>query len=809
MASKSSRLSIILGVNGRGFTAGLSKASRAFSRFGTKMSSAGSTLSRSLTAPLVGLAGIAGKTAVDFEFAMAKVAAVAGKEAAPQMALLEAEAKRLGATTAFSASEVASLQLELAKLGFNPGQIDAMDSSILALSQAFDNELGETAEAVGVTLSAFGLKASETTRVADVMATAFGSTALDLGRFSESMGKVAPIARDAGLSLEDTTAVLGILANNGITGADAGTKFKIALTEIRSAGLDVNDTLAAITAGSFTFDDAVNVLGKRAQILAPILASNSDQLVEFRDKLDNADGAAASAQSTLDNTTQGALNRMKSALEGLAISFGELLLPKIERMSNTIGALAARFASLDGPTKETILNVIGIASALGPALFLFGKLSSAIGVILKVLAIATGPWGLIAAAVGAAAYLIYSNWDAVVKYFTEGPGASFVNVVLDAINSFVGFVISLFETIYTFATAVWAEFGDDIIEYAQRALTYVTGLFEKVFSALGNIFKAGTALLSGDFGGFLSFLADAALDVIDALVSGFLFLFQTIGGAIDAVAEFLGFETDIAGFLEGAGDSASEFFQGLKFNEVGEDAGEDFVGGFLSGFGDFDGFSFGLGDLTGGGAGAAPSVAIEGADAAVPSFLETGDAEEGYSALTESITSTTQALQAMGEAGAAALGEIGNAIADAIVDGENLGESLKEVGKSLLKNLISIAVGYLITSALSPLAPENLATAGTAGVAKAGAAPGIVAALFSGLQFFADGGAVLGPTLALLGENPASRGEFVIPFERMGDFISQIATEQRDDRISGRLQSGDIFLSNEKTDRLLSRRRVL
>ena len=106
------------------------------------------------------------------------------------------------------------------------------------------------------------------TKVADIMATAFGNSALDLGRFSESMSKVAPIARDAGLSLEDTTAVLGILMNNGITGADAGTKLKIALTEIRSAGLDVDDTLKAITSGSFDFDTAVDVLGKRAQILA-------------------------------------------------------------------------------------------------------------------------------------------------------------------------------------------------------------------------------------------------------------------------------------------------------------------------------------------------------------------------------------------------------------------------------------------------------------------------------------------------------------------------------------------------------------
>lgn len=798
-------------MNARAFTGGLSRASRAFTRFGSQMSAAGAGISRGIGVPLAALAGIAGKTAVEFEFSMAKVAAVSGA-AAGDMKALENEAKRLGRTTAFSASEVAGLQLELSKLGFNPGQIDAMDSSILALAQAFDNELGETSEAVGATLRAFGLRATDTGKVADIMATAFGNSALDLGRFSESMAKVAPIARDAGLGIEDTTAILGILANNGITGADAGTKLKIALTEIRAAGLDVNDTLAAITSGSFTFDDALDTLGKRAQILAPILANNQEELAGFREKLGDADGAALTAQATLDDTTQGALNRMKSAIEGLAISFGELLLPKIERTADIVGGLAAKFTALDKATKDQILAIAGVATAIGPAIFLFGKLSTAIGVILKIGAFFTGWAGLIVAAVAGAAYLIYSNWDALTSYFTEGPGSGFLNVVLDAVYSFVGFVVELFEAIYNLATAIWAEFGDDIIAFALRALEYVEELFGKLFSALGNIFNAGTALLSGDFAGFLSYLADAALDVIDALVGGFLFLFETIGAGIDAVAEFLGFESDIAGFLASAGESASGFFQGLKFNEEGDTAGEETGKAFVSSFASsLSGFSLGgfFGLSGGGGPGDAPSIALAGADDEIPSFLETGDATAGTNALTESVDSLTQSYEAMGEAASAAFNAIGGAVAGAIVDGENLGEGLREIGKTLLKNLISVAVGYAITSALSPFAPENLATAGTAGAAKAAAAPGFVASLFSGLQFFAAGGAVLGPTLALLGEDPGSRGEFVIPFERMGDFIGQVATQTEDSRIGGRIQSGDIFLSNETADRLLSRRRVL
>ena len=808
MATRPSKLSIILGVNAKAFNAGLNKASRAFSRFGSSMSSAGASLTRSVGAPLGALAGIAGKAAVDFEFAIAKVAAVSGATAS-DMKLLEEEAKRLGRTTAFSASDVAGLQLELSKLGFNPGQIDAMDSSILALSQAFDNELGETAEATGVTLRAFGLKATETGRVADVMATAFGNSALDLSRFSESMGKVAPIARDAGLGLEDTTAILGILANNGITGADAGTKLKIALTEIRAAGLDVDDTLKAIADGSFTFEDALGTLGKRAQILAPILGGNSEELAEFRDKLGDSEGAALAAQGVLDDTTQGALFRMQSALEGLAIAFGELLLPKIERMTNVVSNLAARFTALDDGTKETILNVAGLASAAGPALFLFGKLSSVIGGLLGVLGGLSAPVIAIAAAIAGAAYLIYENWDELVRYFTEGPGTAFLQAVLDAVNSFVGFVVNLFARIYEFAIAIWNEFGDDIVAAALAFLDFLVNQFETLFSFLGNIFDAGTSFLSGNWEDGLKFLADAALDAVRFILGAFLQLFEGVGRGVDALAEFFGFENvDVAGFVEDASTALDGFLEGLKFNEQGEDAGTDFISGVQGSFDGFSGFSFG-GLTASTQTGDAGSVTIDGADAETPSFLESGDGDAGMNSLTESIDSSTQAFQAMGEAGSAALNSIGGAIADAIVDGDNLGESLKEIGKSLLKNLISISVGYLITNALSPLAPENIATAGTAGIAKAGAAPGLVASLFGGLQFFARGGAVTGPTLAMIGENAASRGEFVIPFERMGEFLGQVGIESGPDRIGGRLQSGDIFLSNEKTDRLLSRRRIL
>jgi hypothetical protein len=185
-----------------------------------------------------------------------------------------------------------------------------------------------------------------------------------------------------------------------------------------------------------------------------------------------------------------------------------------------------------------------------------------------------------------------------------------------------------------------------------------------------------------------------------------------------------------------------------------------------------------------------------------------GDATQTAETYNGILEETKSLSERAGEAGAQAFQGIADGIAGAIVEGEGFGEAMKNVFKSLLKQLLSLAISYAITAALSPLAPENLATAGTAGAAKAAAAPGFVAALFAALPKFAAGGAVTGPTLALIGERPGSRGEFVIPFERLGQFMDMAGAGQSQ-VVNGRISGDDIFLSNENSDRLLSRRRII
>ena len=817
MATKSSRLAIILGLNDRGFNAGLTKASARFKKFGQSMQAAGRNLTTSVSGPLALLSGAAGKAALDFEFAMAKVKAVAGASA-EDMKKLEDSAKQLGATTAFSASEVATLQLELSKLGFaeNVDDIINMEGGILALAQAFDNELGATAEVVGNTMRQFGIDASDAGRVADVMAVAFGNSALDLERFSGAMANVGPIASDAGLNLEETTALLGILANNGISGADAGTKLKMALTNIRAAGLDVDDTLRKVIEGGYNFEDSLELLGKRAQIVAPILGSAGDKSAELADKLRMSSGAAQAAQGELDNTTKGALFRMRSALEGLAISFGELLLPRIERMADIVGSLAARFQALDGPTKELILNVVGVASALGPALILLGKLSGVAGTLIRVLGVLAGPWGLVAAAVVAAVYLIYENWDALVRFFTEGEGTGFLDAVINAFNAAATLIVDIVEFIVAGALAFWDTFGADLTRLAVTALESLVGLFQRAFEGVARLFGAFSKLFNGDWRGFFEGIVDTAITILQFLLERFIIVFGTIGGIIDSIANALGFDgVDTESFIRDLGASLVDGLEGLKFEETGATQAEDYFTGFSSALGGFFSGGFSLPSLGGAPSGSAtggPQVSdllksLEDGGlgrAGGGGFLEGEDGET-----VDKLSTMEAAFASLGQAGRQALDGIGNAFADVVLGTRSFGDAIRAIGQQLIRNLINIAVGYAITAALSPFAPENLATAGASGTAKAGAAPGLVSAFFSGLTAFADGGAVLGPTLALIGENPASRGEFVIPFERVGSFVNQFQSQTPPVVVNGRISGNDIHLTNFESDRIFSRRRVI
>jgi len=224
-------LVVRIGADTRQLNKSLGKVQRNMKSMTSNFTKLGRSMTKSLTLPLALIGGASLKVAVDFEASMAKVKAVSGATA-KEFDLLAASAKELGRTTVFTASEVAGLQLEFAKLGFTAVQINQVTEATLNLAQATGTDLAQAAEVAGATLGGFGLAASETGRVTDVMAAAFSSSALDIENFQESMKHVAPNAKAAGVSIEEASAMLAVLSKAGIKGGIAGTALRRILQEM-------------------------------------------------------------------------------------------------------------------------------------------------------------------------------------------------------------------------------------------------------------------------------------------------------------------------------------------------------------------------------------------------------------------------------------------------------------------------------------------------------------------------------------------------------------------------------------------------
>jgi hypothetical protein len=364
----------------------------------------GRNLTVGITAPLVAIGASSVKVFADFEQSMAKVKAVSGATNA-EFQSLENNAKELGRTTRFTASEVSALQLEFAKLGFTSEEITQVTGATLNLAQATGSDLAQSAEVAGATLRAFGLDASETGHVTDVMAAAFSSSALDINSFQDSMKFVAPVAKAAGVTLEEATAMLGQLANNGIKGSNAGTSLRRILQEVAGTGMDFGEAMKKSASEVINLADAKDEVGRTASSAFLVLKEGMGDVDGLTQSLIASDGAASDMAATMDDTAEGAMKRMQSALEGAQIEIGQALAPIMIKLAGIVSDLAGRFASMSDGGQLVIMAISGIAALIGPLLLVIPTLVSGINSAKVAFAalnrtMLANPFGAVAAAIG-------------------------------------------------------------------------------------------------------------------------------------------------------------------------------------------------------------------------------------------------------------------------------------------------------------------------------------------------------------------------------------------------------------------------
>jgi hypothetical protein len=299
------------------------------------------------------------------------------------MSALATNAKELGRSTAFTASQVVELQTEFSKLGFTTGEILNATEATLALAAASKTDLATAAVVAGNTLRGFGMDAEETGRVTDVMAKSFTSSALDMIKFQESMKLVAPIAKTAKVSLEESSAALAVLADRGVAGSLAGTQLRKIMSDLATktgkdfqTSLEITaDRLSNATSTADKLAIAKELVGDRAKGSLIALAENRDVLEQLTTQFENAGGAAQEmADKQLDNLN-GDLTKLSSAWEGflLGLEDGEGIMNKIARgaiqlVTKSLGSLTRGIAMVGDFFAVNFESMKRIASSTGERL---------------------------------------------------------------------------------------------------------------------------------------------------------------------------------------------------------------------------------------------------------------------------------------------------------------------------------------------------------------------------------------------------------------------------------------------------------
>jgi len=471
--AKLNDLIVTIGLKTSQFDKKLGESMSKMRNFGRNTKRLGRGLSAGLTAPLAAIGATSFQVAAAFEQSMAKVKAVSGATG-EQFKSLENNAKQLGASTRFTASEVSALQLEYAKLGFSADEITQVTQATLNLAQATGSDLAQSAEVAGSTLRAFGMDASQTGKVTDVMAAAFSSSALDLDSFQDSMKYVAPVAKAAGVSLEEATAMLGQLANNGIKGSQAGTSLRRILQEVAGTGLDFGTAMQKTADEVINLADAKDEVGRTASSAFLVLKEGMKDVDGLTESLKKSKGAAAGMAATMDDTAEGAMKRMQSAIEGAQIEIGSALAPVMTELAGKISSVANAFTNLSDKTKKYIVAGAAIAAAIGPLMMILPPLISGLLALIS-------PVGLVIAGIVGLAIAVVTFADEV-----AGPIASVINMFITMYNE-LGLVRAIFGGIkgvalgvFTFLYTGFQRLGMAITGVSDIMLAIFAGNFEEV-----------------------------------------------------------------------------------------------------------------------------------------------------------------------------------------------------------------------------------------------------------------------------------------------------------------------------------------
>lgn len=526
---------------------------------GDNISNAGKKL-LPVTAAVTGLGTASVTTAANFESSMSQVQATMGitkdsmstldGQSVNTMDALSNLAKEMGASTAFSATECAEALNYLALAGYSTQEMADTLPTVLNLAAAGGIDLASASDMVTDAMSALGMETSEADTMVDQMAKTASTTNTSVAQLGEGILTIGATAKSIKGGTAELNTALGILANNGIKGAEGGTHLRNiilslqnptdkAAAQMEALGVSVydsegnmrsmNDILGDLNTSmeGMTSEDKANIISTifnktDLSSVNALLANTGSTWDSLQSSIENSAGAAQQMADTQLDNLQGQLTLLKSALEGLAISFGQLLMPALKSIVGAVQKVVDWLNSLDEGTKKVIVTVALVAGALGPVLIVVGKVISAVGTIMTIVPKIAGvintvktafmalnatmlanPIVLIVAAIVALIAIFVVLWNKCEGFRNFWKGLwegikNIVSTVVEALKGFftgvIDFVKNNWQGLLLMLVNPFAGAFKLLYDNCEGFRNFINGILEKIKTALTN---AWTAITTG------------------------------------------------------------------------------------------------------------------------------------------------------------------------------------------------------------------------------------------------------------------------------------------------------------------------
>ncbi|UKL30012.1 tail tape measure protein [Bacillus phage PK2] len=515
---------------------------RGLMKTGKSISDVGTKLGASVTAPLLALGTTAVVTGAKFDAQMSKVSAVSGATG-KDFEKLRNQAKELGATTVWSATEAGEGMEFLARAGWKTDEIMSAMPNVLNLATASAVDLGTASDIASNIISGFGDTAQNSQRYIDVLAKTTASSNTDMLQLGDAMKYVAPVANSLGWSVEETSAAIGRMSDAGIQGSQAGTSLRAGLlriakpTKMAQEAMDelgisffdaqgnmkpmeqVIKDLETATAGMTTEQKTgtlAMLFGQEAVSgWLALVEAGSENLGEFTNELENSNGTAQEMADVMADNLAGSFKGLLSALEGVAISFSDVMAPAIRKVTDWLTGLTRKFEGLS-PATKTIIVIVGLlVASIAPLLIVIGLVAQGIGALMVAFGAISAPvLAVIAviALVGVALIALWKNSET----FREGVIQVF-NAVKEKVTQAMGIVVSFLKEKLEQIKTFWNENGTQILQAVENIWNGIKAVFEFVMPFILGIVKFVWESIKGVING--------ALNIIMGVVKVFAGLF--------------------------------------------------------------------------------------------------------------------------------------------------------------------------------------------------------------------------------------------------------------------------------------------